>query len=77
MPAVRIRLVPLSDDLSTSRNLLDALKPSLMPEAGHRADLAVTKALTLLDQAALGDGRILLIGSSLTDAERQGMRRST
>ncbi len=36
-------LVPLSDDLATSRNLLDALKPSLMPEAGHRADLAVGK----------------------------------
>ncbi|MNX55846.1 Tetratricopeptide repeat protein [compost metagenome] len=69
-------LVPLSDDLATSRNLLDALKPSLMPEAGHRADLAVTKALALLEQAALGDGRILLIGSSLTDQERQGIRRA-
>jgi Ca-activated chloride channel family protein len=68
-------LVPLSDDLSTSRNLLDALKPSLMPEAGHRADLAVLKALTLLEQGALGDGRILLIGSSLTEQERQGIRR--
>ncbi|MHC8286394.1 tetratricopeptide repeat protein [Pseudomonas sp. XS1P51] len=66
-------LVPLSDDLSTSRNLLDALKPSLMPQAGHRADLAVSKALALLNQGALGDGRILLIGSSLTELERQGI----
>ncbi|WP_095194915.1 tetratricopeptide repeat protein [Pseudomonas sp. Irchel 3A7] len=69
-------LVPLSDDLSTSRNLLDALKPSLMPEAGHRADLAVTKALALLEQGALGDGRILLIGSTLTEQERLGIRRA-
>ncbi|UVM02682.1 tetratricopeptide repeat protein [Pseudomonas laurylsulfatiphila] len=69
-------LVPLSDDLSTSRNLLDALKPSLMPEAGHRADLAVLKALALLEQAALGDGRILLIGSSLTEQERMGIRHA-
>jgi Ca-activated chloride channel family protein len=69
-------LVPLSDDLSTSRNLLDALKPSLMPEPGHRADLAVIKALALLEQAALGDGRILMIGSSLTETERQGIRRA-
>ncbi|VVP08904.1 tetratricopeptide repeat protein [Pseudomonas fluorescens] len=69
-------LVPLSDDLSTSRNLLNALKPSLMPEPGHRADLAVHKALALLDQAALGDGRILLIGSSLSEAERQGIQRA-
>jgi Ca-activated chloride channel family protein len=37
-------LVPLSDDLATSRNLLEALVPSLMPESGHRADLAVDKA---------------------------------
>ncbi|MGE8188592.1 tetratricopeptide repeat protein [Pseudomonas sp. NPDC086278] len=69
-------LVPLSDDLSTSRNLLDALKPSLMPETGHRADLAVSKALALLDQGALGAGRILLIGSTLTERERQGIRQA-
>ncbi|MBV7493573.1 tetratricopeptide repeat protein [Pseudomonas sp. PDM24] len=69
-------LVPLSDDLSTSRNLVDALKPSLMPLAGHRADLAVAKALALLDQGALGQGRILLIGSSLTEQERQGIRQT-
>ena len=69
-------LVPLSDDLSTSGNLLDALKPSLMPQTGHRADLAVVKALALLEQGALGDGRILLIGSTLTEEERQGIRRA-
>ncbi|HCS44211.1 MAG TPA: hypothetical protein DIW52_15510 [Pseudomonas sp.] len=69
-------LVPLSDDLSTSRNLLDALKPSLMPQAGHRADLAVAKALALLNQGALGEGRILLIGSTLTEQERQGIRQA-
>jgi len=69
-------LVPLSDDLATSRNLLDALKPSLMPEPGHRADLAVIKALALLNQGALGDGRILLIGASLTEQERQGIRQA-
>ncbi|VVQ36976.1 tetratricopeptide repeat protein [Pseudomonas fluorescens] len=69
-------LVPLSDDLATSRNLLDALKPSLMPESGHRADLAVSKALALLKQGALGQGRILLIGSSLNEEERQGIRRA-
>ncbi len=69
-------LVPLSDDLATSRNLLEALKPSIMPEAGHRADLAVAKALTLLERGALGQGRILLIGSSLSEQERQGIRQA-
>ncbi|MCF7530791.1 VWA domain-containing protein [Pseudomonas petrae] len=66
-------LVPLSDDLATSKNLLDAIKPSIMPEAGQRADLAVRKALDLLEQGDLGQGRLLWIGSSLSDAERQGI----
>ncbi|NMZ13957.1 VWA domain-containing protein [Pseudomonas proteolytica] len=67
-------LVPLSDDLATSRNLLDALRPSIMPQAGHRADLAVEKALDLLKHGGLGQGRLLLIGSSLSKQERQGIR---
>lgn len=68
-------LVPLSDDLSTSANLLEALAPSIMPQGGHRADLAVNKAMALLDQGGLGHGRILLIGSSLNEQERQGIRQ--
>lgn len=69
-------LVPLSDDLATSRNLLEALKPSLMPEPGRRADLAVVRALQMLDQAQLGQGRILLIGSALDEQERSGLRQA-
>ncbi|MES2869166.1 MAG: VWA domain-containing protein [Pseudomonadota bacterium] len=69
-------LVPLSDDLATSHNLLDALKPSIMPQPGHRADLAVVKALKLLDQGALGQGRLLLITSSLSEQERFGIRQA-
>jgi Ca-activated chloride channel family protein len=67
-------LVPLSDDLATSKNLLDAIRPSIMPEAGQRADLAVRKALDLLEQGDLGQGRLLWIGSSLSEADRQGIR---
>jgi Ca-activated chloride channel family protein len=67
-------LVPLSDDLATSKNLLDAIRPSIMPEPGQRADLAVRKALDLLEQGDLGLGRLLWIGSSLSEAERQGIR---
>ncbi|SHN01921.1 VWA domain-containing protein [Phytopseudomonas punonensis] len=63
-------VVPLSDDLGTSRNLLEALKPSIMPEPGKRADLAVAKALDLLKGGAQGQGRLLLITSSLDDDER-------
>ncbi|AHG41942.1 membrane protein [Pseudomonas syringae CC1557] len=69
-------LVPLSDDLVTSRNLLEAVRPSIMPLTGQRADLAVHKALHLLKQGALGQGRILLITSSLSEQERQGIREA-
>ncbi|WP_046271520.1 vWA domain-containing protein [Pseudomonas syringae] len=67
-------LVPLSDDLVTSHNLLEAIRPSIMPVTGQRADLAVQKALHLLKQGALGQGRMLLITSSLSEQERQGIR---
>lgn len=67
-------LVPLSNDLETTRNLLEVLRPELMPEPGHRADLAVALGLALLDQGSSGHGRLLLIGSSLDDSERSAIQ---
>jgi Ca-activated chloride channel family protein len=69
-------LVPLSDDLATARNLLEAVKPSIMPEPGRRADLAVSRALELLDHGAQGRGRLLLIGSEMSVEEREGARQA-
>lgn len=69
-------LVPLSDDLATTRNLLEAVRPAIMPEPGQRADLAVDKALSLLEQGAQGRGRLLLIGSQLSQEERSAIRAS-
>ena len=69
-------LVPLSDDVATTRNLLEAVDPSIMPQAGQRADLAVRKGLALLAQSGLGQGRLLLVGSSLDDRERRGILRA-
>lgn len=69
-------LVPLSDDLATSRNLLEALTPSIMPEPGRRADLALNLALQLLEQGGQGQGRILLIGSGLDQQERLGISQA-
>ncbi len=66
-------VVPLSDDLATTRNLLDALHPALMPEPGQRADLAVARGLALLEQTGLGRGRLLLISSSLDQHERNAI----
>jgi Ca-activated chloride channel family protein len=69
-------LVPLSDDLATSRNLLESLNPSIMPEAGQRADLGVSLAAELLQQGAQGAGKILLIGSGLDEQEQDGIRQA-
>ncbi len=69
-------LVPLSDDLEATRNLLDAVAPAIMPVAGRRADLAVARGLELLEQGARGRGQLLLIGTELDAAERQGIVRA-
>jgi len=69
-------LVPLSNDLDTARNLLDVLKPSIMPAPGRRADLAVELARQLLNHGAEGNGHILLITGSLDAQERQGIRKA-
>lgn len=66
-------LVPLTNDVATTQNLLDALQPDLMPEAGHRADLAVTHGIELLQRGANGRGRLLFIGSSLSTEERSAI----
>ncbi|MCY1281593.1 von Willebrand factor type A domain protein [compost metagenome] len=69
-------LVPLSDDLMTSLNLIESLKPSIMPAPGHRADLAVARALKLLEQGAQGQGRLLLVTSGLDEREQAGIRKA-
>lgn len=68
-------LVPLSDDLATSRNLLESLNPSIMPEPGQRADLGINLAAELLQQGAQGAGKILLIDSGLDPQEQNGIRQ--
>lgn len=66
-------VVPLSDDLGTTRNLLAALSPAIMPEPGQRADLAVERAVRLLRQAGHDGGRVLLLTSRLSDEELDGI----
>nr|MBP7997220.1 VWA domain-containing protein [Thiopseudomonas sp.] len=63
-------LVPLSNDLLTSTNLLQAMHPDLMPVSGQRADLAVQRAIELLQQGAQGRGQILLISNGVTVNEQ-------
>lgn len=68
-------LVPLSNDLLTSQNLLQALQPDLIPVSGQRADLAVERAIQLLQQGAQGEGQILLISTGVSVAEQNAIEK--
>ena len=52
---------PLTDDTSTIEALLPALHPSIMPEPGSNTEAAVEQAMTLLHDAGVPQGHILLI----------------
>lgn len=67
-------VTPLTDDTQTIVANLPALEPLMMPVIGSRPDLAIEQALSLLDQAQLSRGRILLItdGVESKQAERIG-----
>lgn len=66
-------LVPLSNDLHTSTNLLQALQPDLMPVPGQRADLAIGRAVDLLQQGAQRVGDIILISHGVSINEQKAI----
>lgn len=68
-------LVPLSNDLLTSKNLLQALQPDLMPEPGQRADVAIQRAIELLQHGAQGSGQILLISTGVSVSEQNAIKQ--
>jgi Ca-activated chloride channel family protein len=66
-------VTPLSDDSATTESMLAVLDPLMMPAAGNRVDLAVGKALELLERGAPGNGRILLITDDVQPRYRQAI----
>ncbi|UQG57256.1 MULTISPECIES: VWA domain-containing protein [unclassified Marinobacter] len=66
-------VTPLSDDSATTESMLAVLEPVMMPAAGNRADLAVRKAMELLERGAPGNGRILLITDDVQPRYRQAI----
>ncbi|WP_018402945.1 VWA domain-containing protein [Marinobacter gelidimuriae] len=66
-------VTPLSDDSATTESMLAVLDPLMMPAAGNRADLAVRKAMELLERGAPGNGRILLITDDVQPRYRQAI----
>lgn len=55
---------PLTDDITTVTAFLPSLNPDIMPVQGSRVDLAITRAVELLDQATVANGLIFLITDS-------------
>ena len=53
---------PLTEDTDTIDAFLPSLSPDIMPVQGSRLDLAIDRAVDLLEQAGVQQGHILLIG---------------
>ena len=56
---------PLTDDAATLEAFLPSLSPAIVPAQGSRPDLAIERAVELLEQAGDDPGHVILI----TDAE--------
>jgi Ca-activated chloride channel family protein len=61
-------VAPLTEDAATVSNLLLPLSSDLMPQQGSRVDLAIGRALELLDGAGAQGGELLLIGDGANEA---------
>lgn len=62
-------VTPLTDDIANIKAHLSSLQTHIMPSKGHRVDLAVQKALDLLNGVGISDGSILLITPEISDQE--------
>lgn len=58
---------PLTDDTQTIESLISSLTTEIMPSQGSRADLAVNKAVELLNNSGISKGDILLITDGIND----------
>jgi Ca-activated chloride channel homolog len=55
---------PLTDDVNTVRNLIDALDPGVMPVVGNAPERAIAEALKLMKQAGLKQAELILLADS-------------
>ena len=55
---------PLTDDVNTVRNLVDALDPGVMPVVGNNTERAIEQAYRLIEQAGLKGGELILLADS-------------
>lgn len=67
---------PLTDDIGTVRNLVDALDPSTMPVAGNHAAAAISAAQQLIQQAGLHRGDIILLADGADESAIEAARKA-
>jgi len=67
---------PLTDDVNTVRNLIDALDPGVMPVVGNATERAITRAQELVAQAGLDRGELILLADSVSDAAIAAARKA-
>lgn len=67
---------PLTDDVNTVRNLIDALNPAVMPVVGNSTERAIDQALKLIKQAGLDQGELILLADSVSDKAIAAARRA-
>lgn len=66
---------PLTEDAATIEAFVPSLAPDIMPVQGSRLDLAIDRAVELLDQAAIRQGHIIVItDAEITEADRTAAR---
>ncbi len=66
---------PLTDDTDTIQSMISSLATDIMPAQGSRAELAVSKALELFDNASIASGDILLMTDGISESSSNAISR--
>lgn len=69
-------VTPLTDDTQTISNLLPAVNPMIMPNFGSRADKSIALAKTLIKNAGLSSGQLLLISDGINQKQVSSIKKS-
>jgi Ca-activated chloride channel family protein len=67
---------PLTDDVETVKNLVDALDPSTMPLPGNATARAIESAADLIEQAGLHHGEIIVLADSASHDASSAARKA-
>lgn len=67
---------PLTDDVGTVRNLIDALDPGTMPVAGNATERAINAGVDLIEQAGLHRGEIILLADGVSNGATAAARKA-